>query len=460
MKHEVQRKPGERGFALLLVFLMASVIALFLYRQAPRAAFEAQRDKEQLLIERGEQYKLAVQRYFVKYRKFPQDVKELENTNSLRFLRRRYTDPLTGKDEWRLIHVNAAGVLTDSKVQPFQDPLKSGSGKTDTTQQTTAASDSGVNQAAMFRPSDRTLPTAQSFGQQAPPQPIDPNQPQPGVFQPGLQQPGQPGVQQPYPGQPGFPGQPNVFPGQPGYQQPGLQQPGFQPPGQPGFQQPGFTQPGQPGFQQPGQPGFQQPGFQQPGFQQPGFQQPGLQQPGMQRPGFQPGMQQPGFNSPGFGPPGLGQQQSGLPTQTQSQGVNMINSLLTTPRQPPAGLFNNNQGGQFGAGGLAGVASKFEGKGIKVYNERSKYEEWEFVFDMKNDPRMQQQMQQFQGANPLGGQAVPGGQGNRPGGQNPGGPGSGFGGPGFGNPGQGNPGQGNPNRPGSPGGGGGFPRRP
>lgn len=433
MNREVQRKPGERGFALLLVFLMASVIALFLYRQAPRAAFEAQRDKEELLIERGEQYKLAVQRYFVKYRKFPQDVKELENTNSLRFLRRRYIDPLTGKDEWRLIHVNAAGVLTDSKVQPFQDPLKSGSGRTDGAPQTTAAGDNAVNQAAMFRPSDRTLPTAQSFGQQPAPQPIDPNQTQPGVLQPGIQQPGQPGGQQPFPGQPGFPGQPNVFPGQPGIQQPGFQQPG----------QPGFTPPGQPGFPQPGQPGFQQPGF----------AQPGLQQPGLQRPGFQPGIQQPGFNSQGFGQPGFGQQQGGLPTQTQSQGVNLINNLLTTPRQPPAGVFNNNQGGQFGAGGLAGVASKFEGKGIKVYNERSKYEEWEFVFDMKNDPRLQQQIQQLQGANPLGGQAVPGGQGNRPGGQNPGPPG-------FGNPGQGNPGQGNPNRPASPGGGGGFPRRP
>jgi hypothetical protein len=118
------------------------------------------------------------------------------------------------------------------------------------------------------------------------------------------------------------------------------------------------------------------------------------------------------------------------------------------------------------------VASKYEGKGIKVYNERAKYEEWEFVFDMRNDPRLQQQMQQLMQANPLGGQALPGGQGNRPGGQNPAGPGFGNpgfgppGNPGFGNPGApggnpgfpgGNPGSGNPNRPGGPGG---FPRRP
>jgi hypothetical protein len=33
------------------------------------------------------------------------------------------------------------------------------------------------------------------------------------------------------------------------------------------------------------------------------------------------------------------------------------------------------------APGIAGVASKFEGVSIKIYNKRLKYKEWEFVFD-------------------------------------------------------------------------------
>ena len=41
---------------MLLVFLMAAVIAIMLYNQLPRAAFEAQRAKEEMLQERGEQY--------------------------------------------------------------------------------------------------------------------------------------------------------------------------------------------------------------------------------------------------------------------------------------------------------------------------------------------------------------------------------------------------------------------
>jgi hypothetical protein len=36
-------------------------------------------------------------------------------------------------------------------------------------------------------------------------------------------------------------------------------------------------------------------------------------------------------------------------------------------------------------GGIAGVASKSEDSGIKIYNERSKYKEWEFLYDPRKD---------------------------------------------------------------------------
>ncbi len=84
-------------------------------------AFESERDKEQLLIDRGEQYKRAIQLYVIAVKKYPQKIEDLENTNEKRYLRQRYIDPMTGKDEWRLIHVNAAGMLTDSLVQKPPD---------------------------------------------------------------------------------------------------------------------------------------------------------------------------------------------------------------------------------------------------------------------------------------------------------------------------------------------------
>jgi hypothetical protein len=88
----------------------------------------------------------------------------------------------------------------------------------------------------------------------------------------------------------------------------------------------------------------------------------------------------------------------------------MIQQLLTTPRQPPSsagGLTTGN------TGGIAGVASTAEGKGIHVVNDHTKYKEWEFVYDLKKDKtvvgaagvaQQQQVQQQMQGgANPLGG---------------------------------------------------------
>src|SRR5579864_6573486 len=110
----MKKKKGESGFALLLVFAMAATIALLAYIELPRVAFERQREKEELLIERGEEYKRAIQLYFRKFKTYPTSLDALENTNNLRFLRRRYADPLTGKDEWRLIHIGPGGVFTDS----------------------------------------------------------------------------------------------------------------------------------------------------------------------------------------------------------------------------------------------------------------------------------------------------------------------------------------------------------
>src|SRR5262249_47571081 len=115
-KEKPDPRKGERGFVLLLVFVMAAAIALMLYQQMARVAFETERDKEQLLISRGEQYKRAIQMYVVANKKYPSKIEDLENTNNHRYLRKKFIDPMTGKDEWRIIHVNGAGQLTDSVV--------------------------------------------------------------------------------------------------------------------------------------------------------------------------------------------------------------------------------------------------------------------------------------------------------------------------------------------------------
>ena len=111
---------GELGFALLLVFLMAAVIGITLWMQLPRVAIQSQRAKEQLLVERGEEFKRAIQ-LFLRANlgtRFPADMDDLDRGfNNMRFLRHRYKDPMTGKDDWRLIHVAAGGFIDSLTIK-------------------------------------------------------------------------------------------------------------------------------------------------------------------------------------------------------------------------------------------------------------------------------------------------------------------------------------------------------
>ena len=83
---------------------------------------------------------------------------------------------------------------------------------------------------------------------------------------------------------------------------------------------------------------------------------------------------QPGSNGtpPGFPQPGTVAGQN-------NPAADMIRNILTTPR--PGGMPQGNPGGQTIGGGIAGVASTAEGEGVKVYNDRTLYQEWEFIYD-------------------------------------------------------------------------------
>ncbi len=118
----------ERGSALLIVFVFSAMIAVMLYMELPVAVFEARRQEEQLLVDRGNEYAHAVKLFVRKVGRYPTSISELEDTNRMRFLRQKYKDPFTGKDDWRLLHVGPGGVLLDSKVANA-NPL-SGNSKT------------------------------------------------------------------------------------------------------------------------------------------------------------------------------------------------------------------------------------------------------------------------------------------------------------------------------------------
>jgi len=113
----MKTRQRERGSALLIVFVFAAVIGIMLYREMPVVVFEAHRQKEELLIDRGEEYKHAIKLYVRKLGTFPPSIEALENTNRMRFLRHKFDDPLTGKDDWRILHAGPGGMIIDSKVK-------------------------------------------------------------------------------------------------------------------------------------------------------------------------------------------------------------------------------------------------------------------------------------------------------------------------------------------------------
>ncbi len=94
----------ERGYILLMLMLFVTLLAIAAAAVAPSIAFRVRRDREEELIHRGVQYSRAIRRYVKKTGRYPSRLEELENTNNIRFLRKRYKDPITGKD-FKLLHV-------------------------------------------------------------------------------------------------------------------------------------------------------------------------------------------------------------------------------------------------------------------------------------------------------------------------------------------------------------------
>jgi hypothetical protein len=88
----------EEGSALLIVFLLAAFAAIMLYKEMPVLVFEAQRQKEQLLVNRGSEYKHAIKLFYVRNHTYPTSLDQLDKFNNVRYIRHRFKDPMTVKD--------------------------------------------------------------------------------------------------------------------------------------------------------------------------------------------------------------------------------------------------------------------------------------------------------------------------------------------------------------------------
>src|SRR5579859_2987784 len=101
------RRHGEQGYILMTLLLIIALMIIFTAVIVPSITFEIKRDREEEMIHRGVQYSRAIRAYYKKFGRYPAKIEDLENTNQIRFLRKRYKDPLTGKD-FKLLHYGEA----------------------------------------------------------------------------------------------------------------------------------------------------------------------------------------------------------------------------------------------------------------------------------------------------------------------------------------------------------------
>ena len=117
-------KHSERGYALLVVIFLVTMLLISATVVAPNILTEGRREKEKEMIWRGKQYTRGVKLYYRKMGRFPTNLDDLTKPKmgSLRFMRQAYKDPMNKDDgAWRFIYVGPAGQLIGSLKPPQQN---------------------------------------------------------------------------------------------------------------------------------------------------------------------------------------------------------------------------------------------------------------------------------------------------------------------------------------------------
>lgn len=109
--------------ALLIALALASIALL---AGLDAWALEKQRQQEEELLFVGNQYRLAIQRYYIAGRSLPATIDDLIDDKRfpipLHHLRRAYPDPMTGKNDWQFLRDGNGiyGVYSSSDRAPVK----------------------------------------------------------------------------------------------------------------------------------------------------------------------------------------------------------------------------------------------------------------------------------------------------------------------------------------------------
>ncbi len=128
MTRRTTHKRGESGYALLVLLLTMSVLAIAAAVAAPTVAFSIKRDREEELIHRGVEYSRAIRRFAKSTGRYPLTLEDLNGKYGIKYIRKLYKDPMTGKD-FKLLHTVDIMAVTSANVPQNGQPVQ-GDGQT------------------------------------------------------------------------------------------------------------------------------------------------------------------------------------------------------------------------------------------------------------------------------------------------------------------------------------------
>src|SRR5579864_8462317 len=108
---QASHRRQEKGYILIVLLLFVALLSIGFLAAVRKMDFQVKRDREEEMIHRGVQYSRAVRRYFKKFGRYPTHIEDLESSNNIRFMRKRYKDPMnrdpkTGKErDFKILHL-------------------------------------------------------------------------------------------------------------------------------------------------------------------------------------------------------------------------------------------------------------------------------------------------------------------------------------------------------------------
>jgi type II secretory pathway pseudopilin PulG len=109
----------NRGFTYIGLLFAVAILGTGLASTGIVWHIAQQREKERELLFIGQQFRFAIERYYLStpegVKKFPLRLEDLlldpRQPMTQRYLRRIYIDPMTGKDEWGLVKAADGGIM-------------------------------------------------------------------------------------------------------------------------------------------------------------------------------------------------------------------------------------------------------------------------------------------------------------------------------------------------------------